>query len=210
MTMKKLILLASFWLLAGCALVVPLTATPAVILPSLPPSETLTPSPTFTLTPTVPSPTFTPVPTLIYPTSSGTRSLDFPTPTPTPLMYFLPKESGFFSVVVSPDVVFWGGCEPSEMVVAARVIKPENVAYVTLFLRYANQVTGVTSDWLPYISMQDAGFGLYQAVVNVNELERKFYSPSWLELQLVATSARLKIVGRTEILRKVVAFFPCP
>ncbi|MGC8856763.1 MAG: hypothetical protein ACP5QU_08195 [Anaerolineae bacterium] len=200
------------WFLAGCTLAVPLSPAPTAMFSPTDsrPTQTFTPLPSATWTSTLPSPTFSPVPTLIYPTSRGKPSLDFPTPTPTPLMYFPPKESGFFSVVVSRDVVFWGGCEPAEVEIAARVLKPQDVAYVTLFLRYANQVTGVHSDWLPYIMMQNAGFGLYRVTVNANDLERKFYSPSWLELQLVATNARLKTIGRTETIREAVAFFPCP
>lgn len=209
MTYKSIFLIGFALLLAGCGLLTPDSPAPMPTASPVLPVQALTPVSTATVTPTIPSPTFTPLPTLIYPTQSN-RATDFPTPTPTPLMFFPAKESGFLSLVVSPDVIFWGGCEPSQVDIAARVIKPQEVAYATLFLRYANQVTGVHSDWLPYIMMENAGFGLYRVTVNANDLERKFYSPSWLEIQVVASNVRQKVVGRTEIIREAIAFFPCP
>lgn len=203
-------------------LVTPTSPPPPTAIPRTPtPAET----PTNTATPVTYTPTFTLTPTLIgwdpteTPTVTGTP-LDTETPqaTPTPEenIILLPEASGFQSVLLARDAIYYGaGCPfPATVVVRARVAEPDRVGLVSIFLRMRNKATGNDSGWDVGTTMTPVGSGLYELILDANDLHGEdrfaYYTDAWLEFQLVAFDGRVREIGRTDKILDRLSFVQCP
>jgi len=177
------------------------------------------PTPTFTYTPTLigqkPSVTATVPPKI---TVTGTLpSTDAPEATPTLEGYLikLPESSGFFSILISTPIIYYGGCAlPKETRLGVRVSDPGQVKYVSFFIRLRSKSSGNDSGWDGGTVMQPVSDGLYNLTLNADDLHGdevyKYYNDSWIEFQLVATDSRTIEVGRTEKIVDQLSLSPCP
>ncbi len=172
-----------------------------------------TPTPALTLTNTFTAvPTFTPVtPTLTFtltPTLVGQRTATFtPESTPTPLLLntFTPtmQMDGFISVLVSQREFYKGTkCQPVSVEFTAQVADPNEAKFVALFVRFKSRNSGSISDWTS-ITMQTNGAGTFVHELYSDEMKgvALFRNP-WVEYQFVAVDANAREVGRTEIVKE--------
>jgi hypothetical protein len=210
-------------LLQGCAgmpfgdVLFPPTSTP---LPSLTPTITTTPTRT-------PSPTNTPRPT---PTATIVR---FPTQDPylptatfipipiviggstiTPLPIFVPTsmaaDSGFVSVAVSPNKIYWGICKSNKATIIARVSDSDEVWSVVIFVRVKSAREEDYTPWTTGDAMHDHRNGTYSYILRAVEINgHNHYKDSWVHFQLVATNVEGEVVGRTQIYTESIHLSPC-
>jgi hypothetical protein len=176
-------------------------------------------------TPITYTPTFTPTPTLIgydpteTPTSTGspppTETFQA-TPTPEETIILLPEESGFQSVLVARDAIYFGSeCSlPAEVELSVRVFKPEQVGLVSLFMRLRNKDTGGDTGWDIGTTMTSLGGGQYSLTLDANALHTddrySSYDDAWLEFQLVAFDSKVREIGRSEKLLERLSLRRCP
>ncbi len=193
----------------------PPTEPPPTLTVILSPSSTpITHTPTFTLTPTLIGwdPTETPTTTGTLPATETLQA----TPTLDENIILLPEESGFVSVLLTQETIYFGrDCAfPEESEVRVKVKNPENVSIVSFFMRIRNKDTGNESGWDVGTSMASLGGGLYALTLNANDLHKNdrysAYSNAWLEFQLVAFNSKVKEIGRTEKLLDRLSFAQCP
>lgn len=218
--MKKIILIIAVAIFStSCSLgqFVPILATPT---PYPSPTDTLTPVPTATNTePVPPTPTFTLTPTLVgfkspTPTSSITNTPEFtPTqPTATDLPTLAPTVSmpGFVFVSASVSEIYKSGqCEPSKVKITAQVFDQNAVKYVLLFARFKSLTSQRASKWTN-IPMETIGAGTYIHELSSDQmLEDAYFQTSWIEYQIVATTASGKQIGRTDIFKEKVKMLEC-
>lgn len=172
-----------------------------------------TPTPAFTSTNTLTAlPTFTPVtPTLTFtqtPTLVGQRTATFtPESTPAPLLLSTSTPTiqmdGFISVFVSQREFYKGAkCQPASVEFTAQVANPNEAKFVALFVRLRSRNSGSTSDWTS-ITMQSIGAGTFVHELYSDEMKgvALFRNP-WVEYQFVAVDANAREVGRTEIVKE--------
>jgi hypothetical protein len=198
------------------------TPTPSP-LPVIPPTETKIELPT--ITPTTYTPTFTLTPTLI-----GWNPTDTPTVTGTPPptetlqatptleenIILLPETSGFQSVLLSQEAIYYGSdcLFPAQTEVRARVTDPDRVGLVSFFLRMRNKATGNDSGWDIGTTMTPAGNGLYALLLNANDLHADdryaYYTDAWIEFQLIVFDKRVREIGRTDKLVDRLTLAKCP
>jgi hypothetical protein len=200
-----------------------------LITPTPPPTAVIPPTATTfvisAITPTVYTPTFTLTPTVIggdptdTPTFTGT-----PPPTETPEVtptaqeniILLPEISGFQSVLLTQDTIYYGkDCQyPGEVEVRALVVDPGRVGLVSIFLRMRNKATGNDSGWDIGNTMNPVSDGLYSLTLDANDLHGEdrfyYYDDAWLEFQLVAFDSRVREIGRTEKIVDRLSFAKCP
>src|SRR5215211_674088 len=215
--MKKnvyIIVLSIF--LSGCSalsdiagLIMTPTPVPATDTPG--PQDTVTPIPSQNLfaTSTATPLTFTPTVTalgaeLFTPTVTPT---DFPTPGLPPNAingnYFTPVNTGFLTVLISNNVMYWneGPCSPRNIKVTAFVEDILNTDRVLLFtrLREKRNTLNVT-DWNSGAIMIKADNGSFTYTVHTWNLRRfYYYKDAWMEYQLVSQNEEGQIIGRTAI-----------
>jgi hypothetical protein len=225
--MKKnvhLILLSIF--LSGCSALSDITGllrtpTPVPATDTPAPSATVTPSPAQNLFATsTPTPlTFTPTVTalgaeLFTPTLTAT---DFPTPSLPPNAingnYFTPVNSGFLTILISNNVMYWneGPCSPRFIKVTAFVEDMANTHRVLLFtrLREKRNTLNVT-EWNSGAFMIKADNGSYNYKIETWNLRRfYYYKDAWLEYQLVSQNEDLEIIARSAIYDKNISLVRC-
>lgn len=224
--MKKalfLSLLALSFLACSTADLVTLALTPTVS-PSPPPPPTMPPTDTPTITMTQPTPTFTYTPTLSGQKPTATNTVTgTPPPTDTPeitptsegAIIVLPESSGFFSVLISEPVIYYGKCGlPAEARVTVRVTDPGRVKFVAFFMRLRSKSSGNTTGWDIGTVMQSMGNGLYSLTLNADDLHGpepySYYKDSWLEFQLVSTNSYSREIGRSQKITDQLSLSPCP
>ncbi len=213
--MKRILPLFLVLALAGCSLPDLLVATPVPSL--LPPTETLIPSPTFTVTPTQPTPTFTATPTLIplgathTPLPSATSDGSLTPIAPTNALLFMQPESGMVSAVVTSPQIFWGGCEGSSTQFTVRALDPYAVAFVSVFTRLESKKSGAIGPWDSGTVFQNNGLGVFTLVLEAEAIHGyETYPLSWVHLQFVTTDAKEKTIGRSEVYTRNLSLAPCP
>lgn len=187
------------------------------VIPTPTPTNTFTPQPTFT--PVTPSLTFTLTPTL-----SGIRT---PTPTPaitetatlssvTPLALIpintateIFNMKGFVFVNASTTEFYKGReCEPSFVKITAQA-GLEDTAYVLLFTRFKSLTAERASRWTKF-DMYTIGAGTFIYDVYSDEmLEDAYFQTAWLEYQIVITNVAGKEIGRTDIFKEKVKMLAC-
>lgn len=187
------------------------------VIPTPTPTNTFTPQPTFT--PVTPSLTFTLTPTL-----SGIRT---PTSTPaitetatlssvTPLSLIpintatkIFNMKGFVFVNTSTTEFYKGReCEPSFVKITAQT-GLENTAYVLLFTRFKSLTAERASRWTKF-DMYTIGAGTFIYDVYSDEmLEDAYFQTAWLEYQIVITNVAGKEIGRTDIFKEKVKMLAC-
>jgi hypothetical protein len=192
----------------------PTQAPPTATIILAPSSTPITHTPTFTSTPTLIGydPTETPTTTGSPPATNTPRA----TPTPDENIILLPEASGFQSVLLTKDVVYFGAeCTfPAEVELRVRVLKPEQVGLVSLFLRLRNKDSGGDTGWDIGTTMTSLGGGQYSLILDANALHAddrySYYDDAWLEFQLVAFDSKVREIGRSEKLLERISLQKCP
>jgi hypothetical protein len=198
-----------------------------------PPTNTLAPSATATVTRTftpTPRPTNTPRPTA---TATIVRfpTLDpsLPTATFVPIPIYIGKNTatpfssgppvfisppgpgeGFVSVTVAPNKIYWGICKTNKTTIRAKVQDPDEVWSVVIFIRAKSAREEDYTPWTTGNAMHDHRDGTFSYVMRGIEVEgHNHYRDSWVQFQLVATNADGEDVGRTQIYSESIHLSPC-
>lgn len=188
-----------------------------------------TPTPLFTSTNTyTPIPTVTPItPTLTFtltPTLSGLKSPTLtqeisasPVVSITPLALITPNTAtptlqmeGFVSVSISENEFYKGNqCEPASIKFVAQVADPVNSAIVDLFVRFKSKRTGTTGEWTR-ITMQTIGAGTFTHDLVPEELKGiASFQNAWVQYQFVVNTSRSREIGRTAIISEALTLLDC-
>lgn len=189
------------------------TTTPtATVFMTYTPLPTWTPSitPTITVSPTivriptwdpnVPTSTFAPIPIFI---GEYTATPVIP---PTPVR----PGPGFLSVTISDTRIFWGDCTPNKSVVVAKVVDPEEVASVVIFVQVKSFEEEDYTPWTSGDVMFNYNNGTFSYTLQATEIQgHNHYKKSWVRMQLVATNIKEEEVGRTKIFPEVTTLEPC-
>jgi len=232
--MKKLIyilLLGTF--LTGCSGGLPNIRLPQFNVTATPPPPVETPTPFVSATPiptqnlfatSTPTPlTFTPTVTalgaeLFTPTSTET---DVPFDISTPGLpadagssdYFTPKNTGFLSVLISNNIMYWneGPCSPRDIKISAFVEDQANTDKVVLFMRLREKKNTLNvTEWGAGALMVKADNGSFNYDIRTFNLRRYYYFvDAWLEYQLVALTQDRQIIGRTPIYDRNLSLVRC-
>lgn len=217
--------------LAGCS-----GGLPNINLPSFNPTRTPsppvdTPSPFVSVTPiptqnlfatSSPTPlTFTPTVTalgaeLFTPTSTETEiPIELPTlglPADT-TDYFTPKNTGFLSVLISNNTIYWneGPCSPRDIKFSAFVEDQVNTDMVVLFMRLREKKNTLNvTKWGAGAIMVKADNGSFNYDVHTWNLHHYYYFVNaWLEYQLVALDKDRQVIGRTGIYDRNISLVLC-
>lgn len=234
--MKKLIyilLLAGIVVfLAGCSGGLPNIRLPQFNVTATPPPPVETPSPFVSVTPiptqnlfatSTPTPlTFTPTVTalgaeLFTPTSTETEvpaqlpSLGLPAEASSD--YFTPKNTGFLSVLISNNILYWneGPCSPRDIKISAFVEDQANTNKVVLFMRLREKKNTLNvTEWGAGALMIKADNGSYNYDIRTFNIRRYYYFvDAWLEYQLVSLTADRQIIGRTPIYDRNLSLVRC-
>ena len=216
---------------AGCS-----GGLPNISLPSLNPTRTSsppvdTPSPFVSVTPiptqnlfatSTPTPlTFTPTVTalgaeLFTPTSTETEiPIELPTlglPADT-TDYFTPKNTGFLSVLISNNTIYWneGPCSPRDIKFSAFVEDQARTDMVVLFMRLREKKNTLNvTKWGAGAIMVKADNGSFNYDVHTWNLHHYYYFVNaWLEYQLVALDKDRQVIGRTGIYDRNISLVLC-
>ena len=193
--------------------------TPANVTPTPAPTNTNTSTPQPTFTPVTPTLTFTLTPTLIgfrTPTSTSDVTQTATLSSVTPLA-MIPLNTateifnmqGFVFVNVSATEFYKDrACEPSFVKISAQAGLPDT-AYVLLFVRFKSLTAERASRWTKF-DMQTIGAGTFIHDVYSDEmLEDAYFQNAWLEYQIVATNVSGKEIGRTDIFKEKVKMLTC-
>ncbi|NWF64174.1 MAG: hypothetical protein HXY38_07705 [Chloroflexi bacterium] len=213
--MKKIIiLLLSAGLTIACGGILAPVPTPkpeptitntATLLPS---STPVTPTLTFTLTPTLvgiktPTPALDASPTVVV----SVTPLALLTPsTPTPTFQL----DGFLSVITSLNEFYKAGvCEPSVVRITAQVVDYNGAAYVLLFVRFKSMTAERYGKWTK-IDMETIGAGTYFHDLSTAEMrEDAYFQTAWIEYQIVATRKTGVEIARTGIYKEKLKMLEC-
>ena len=174
-----------------------ITAT-ITVTPSITPSPTIVHFPT--QDPNFPTATFVPIPIIagintITPVPTATSSLPGP---------------GFLSVDISESKIFWGSCKPNRSKVTAKVLDPDEVVSVVIFVQVKSAKEEDYTPWTTGDVMFNYRDGTFSYNLRANEIEgHNHYKNSWVRLQLVATNNKGEEVGRTKIYTEAAAMSPC-
>ncbi len=210
-------------LLAGCALALPgdLFAAPTPTFtrrPTQPPTETMPPSQTPSLTATISTPTFTFTPTVLG-GLQATESTSTPTETPTVIQLVLGGPltqtsyvKGFVSIILSEPEISWGECEaPHEMTVTARVSEPSRVLNVTIYVRLESKAGGESTDFISGILMENHFNGTFTYVIKADEIRSySNFSNAWIQLQFISTDTGNDVIDRTRVFEQNLGLTRCP
>ena len=183
--------------------------------------ESPTVTPTITLTPTLSTSTFTQTPTVmggqikIVPTET-------PILTPKPLMTATRggtptrgtgRSSGFLTIYVSTQEIFWGACSGTSVTFSVTVGDPRRAYVVELYMRLRNKDYEGFSEWQRF-TMEKTGIGAFSHTVTtaqLNEIEGwKYYRHAWVEYQFVVATIAAYVLGRSDIFYKNLSLMPCP
>jgi len=186
----------------------------------------ITATPTVTLTPTITStPTFPPSP------SPTTTIVHFPTQDPnqptatfviipifagpntvTPSSQTLVESPGygFISVSVSDKKIFWGSCKVNKTRIVAKVLNPEDVYSVVIFVRSKALKKEDYTPWTTGDVMSKNANGSFSYTLVGSHIEGHHdYKDSWVIFQLVATNVYGEEIGRTSIFSNSISLSPC-
>lgn len=224
--MKKSVPILLFGLfLSGCSALSPVLELVFTPTPP-PPPNTFTPAPTVTLFPTqdlfatsTSTPvTFTPTGTSLVPDQppTGTPTL-LPTLAPPPDLpgddYFTPKNTGFLSVLISNNVMYWnaGPCMPRNIKISAFVEDLANTEDVVLFMRLREKKNTLNiSEWSAGAIMLRGDNGSFNYDIHTWNLRRYYYyRDAWLEYQLVAVNQDREVIARTQIFDRNISLVRC-
>ena len=201
------------------------TRTPSPLVDTPTPFVSVTPIPTQNLFATsTPTPlTFTPTVTalgaeLFTPTSTETElPLELPTlglPADAGSSdYFTPKNTGFLSVLISNNIIYWneGPCSPRDIKISAFVEDQVNTDKVVLFMRLREKKNTLNvTKWGAGAIMVKADNGSFNYDVHTWNIRRYYYFvDAWLEYQLVAIDKNLQVIGRTAIYDRNLSLVRC-
>ena len=223
--MKKITILTLLpLLLLACTF----SELPLLPQPAAPqPSDTAAPVlPTETFTPEIP-PTFTFTPTLI-----GARPSSTPTETPVPtdtILYLTPptetltpppsaqpqteptidlQGTGFTSIDQSTDQIYWGACQPNDVIIAVQMTNPSQVSSVVLFVKFRDKATSNGTGWDKGTSMDPHGDGSYTLTLNGKGMDH--YNNAWIVYQIVGTDRGGIPVARSPVFNESLTLSICP
>jgi hypothetical protein len=227
-TLIRIFLLAI--ILAGCS---GLPGLPPLLASATPVPPSDTPTPFISETP-IPTQnlfaTSTSTPLTFTPTVTALGAEHFtPTNTETPFVqasptaglppdvlsgeYFTPKGTGFLSVLVSNNVIYWneGPCMPRNIKVSAFVEDPLNTDQVLLFMRLREKKnTLLLTEWGSGAIMVKEDNGSFNYNVRTFNIRRYYhFRDAWLEYQLVALDEDGKVIGRTPIYDRNLSLVLC-
>ncbi len=105
----------------------------------------------------------------------------------------------------------WGGCEPSSVKITAHVVNVSKVHDVLLFLRLKDTVTIETTDWGGGAIMDSDKKGTFTYTLTPESFSSyKNFSSAWGQYQLVATDAKLNVIGRSAQYLNKLTVAHCP
>jgi len=180
-------------------------------------TKTYTPIPS--VTPVTPTLTFTLTPTLSG-LKSATPTLEFSPTTEssiTPLALITPNTptatiqmEGFVSVIVSSTEFYRGtSCFPSSVKFSAQVANAGLVDQVSLAARFTSKTSGNSGSW-SYFNMQPVGGGTYSYELTAATIKGDtLYRNPWVDYQFIAITSTLKEVGRTEVFKERLSLLEC-
>lgn len=224
--MKKSVPILLFGIfLSGCSALSPVLELVFTPTPP-PPPNTFTPAPTVTLFPTQDLfATSTSTPVTFTPTDAPLVPEQSPTATPTLLPtlgpppdvpgddYFTPKNTGFLSVLISNNVMYWnaGPCMPRNIKISAFVEDLANTEDVVLFMRLREKKNTLNiSEWSAGAIMRRGDNGSFNYDIHTWNLRRYYYyRDAWLEYQLVAVNQDRDVIARTQIFDRNISFVMC-
>ncbi|MBI5964272.1 MAG: hypothetical protein HY863_12410 [Chloroflexi bacterium] len=182
----------------------PPTATPpATITPTITPSPTILHFPT--QDPNLPTATFIPVPIFI----GSQTATSAPLPGVTPFSTIFVPGGGFYSVEISENRIFWGGCKPNKAKVIAKVEDPKEVVSVVIFVQLKSALKEDYTPWSTGDVMFNYRDGTFSYTLQGNEIEgHNNYRASLIRFQLVAVNDAGKEIGRT-IIYQLIGLSPC-
>ena len=217
--MKKIsVFLICAVLFSSCSLTLEKIFLLPVPTPTSIPTLTNSPTDVPTFTPITPSLTFTLTPTLVgkkteTPTPEFTATRLFETPlllitpnTPTPGI----EMKGFLTVNIS-DKEFYKEkeCQPASVKITAQVMNPADASFVALFVRFKTKLSGVSSEWTK-ILIQTNGSGTFTHDLVPDEMKSvAFYQNAWVQYQFVAYNSKNKEIGRTGIFSESLTLLDC-
>jgi len=218
--MKKIpIAFILLFALSACSLndVVALLVTPTVSPAPSAAVETTTPTVYYTpsQTPTITAvPSFTSTPTLAGLSGSiesgGVGGSPLPTlilvPTATTgpqISFFSEPGSLILSIAVSSDILYWGYCDAPKYVDFETMLANNlRVKYVLLFLRLKDKGSQRSTDWGTGAIMKDVGANTYTYRIYPDQIARyEEFRDAWVEYQVVASTSKLKALGRSPVHR---------
>jgi hypothetical protein len=185
-------------------------------------AATLTPFPTWTMTPAVP-PTLTYTPTMIgqkpsptvtgtptwTPTMSGSPTMVNTIPGPRTSSTPLPADTGFETIDLSATQIVVGSCGVNEVTFDVQVSKPDKVESVVIFLKLRDKVSGDDSGWDRGNTLDYEGEGHYTYTLKSSD----FATPanaSWVVYQLVGTDDEQALVARSQVYAEKLTIVKCP
>ncbi len=185
------------------------------LTPTYPPTPTITFTPTLTATPTIIK-----IPTVDYNLTPTPPGFIFLTPTPfpwiptsTPLPTATPATAGegFDWVKISDQILYWGSCRGSKIKVSAKVIYPQDVVSMTLFVRLRRDKAKIFTPWSKGLGMEPTGVegvwaqDLHGVSIDNHELWRR----GWVWYQVVAVGENGVEVARSRVFTDVLKLEPC-
>jgi len=214
--MKKIILLTTIFLLAGCSAMPALPALPFLQTPTpVPTRPSNTPVPTVTLisdgwtdTPD-PFATSTVGPTDTPPAGATFTKTRTPTATIVPLStitlepvnpnLFTPSTTIFGPPTLSTTQIVWGyGCDGSRSIqfTVQMIVPVKRLKYVTLWYRLQDKYSSRHSEWGGGAIMSDNDRGTYFYTINLDQIDGYMnYEDAWLQYQFVASNVYLQRLG---------------
>lgn len=173
-----------------------------------PTATPLTPSLTFTLTPTqvgLKSPT----PTQVITDTPAVSMTPFALITPNTATPTLQME-GFLGITVfGTEFYKTPQCQPGSIKFTVQVADPVNSVIVDLFVRFNSKREGTLGEWTR-INMQTIGAGTFTHDLIPQEIKGfEIFRNTWVQYQLVASTLGGREVGRTEIFKESLAMVEC-
>jgi hypothetical protein len=119
--------------------------------------------------------------------------------------------AGFVKVEVSPNTIFWGGCEQNKAVIKTEVEDPDQTAGVIIFTRVKDIKEEDYTPWTSGNVMLDNRDGTYTYIAIGSEIQgHNHYKQAYVYFQLVAVDDEGKEIGRTKVYEKAFSMIPCP
>lgn len=216
--MKKIyFLLACAVLSISCSLGALSFGSGGTPTPHFPSTNTYTPRPT--VTPVTPTVTFTLTPTQVGLKSPTPTQIitDTPVVSVTPLALITPNTGtptlqmeGFLTVTVFGTEFYKSGqCQPGTIKITAQVSDPVNSDIVDLFVRFKSKREGTLGEWTR-ITMQTIGAGTFTHDLTPQEIKGfEIFRNTWVQYQLVASTSSAREIGRTAIFKESLAMVEC-
>jgi hypothetical protein len=116
---------------------------------------------------------------------------------------FFSQNAGFRGIVYSAATLYWGegACVTRSIKITTFVDEPERTDRVFLFLRLRDkQNTLNVGEWSAGAEMIKVADGSFNYDVDTYNLRRYFtYKNAWIEYELVSVNENLEILGRTQL-----------